>query len=355
MFRQVDGVAMGSPLGPILADIFMAKLENGKFKEFISQFEVYLRYMDDTFIICDPSIDINTIITNFNSAHDVIQFTHEVEQNNPLSFLDALLIRREDGCLGRQVYRKPTWMGQYTPFYGFVPLRFKRNLIRCLYLRAKRICTIDAISVELEFLRQTLLLNGYPEGFLFNCMKEISPRTVNYTANKKILHVHLRFKGDTLNEIITMNLDKVIRRTFPAAQLKISYATHPILPQHVKDKLPDWTTAMYVYKFDCSCGASYLGRTTRRLSARIKEHYPAWLINGRAGNIRSAIVQHLVDSGHRINPDQAFSVYYQVSSNLTRPVKFRTLCTAETVVHTYPEASLMYSEANLPPLIPPMA
>ena len=150
MFRQVDGVAMVSPLGPILANIFMAKLENGKCKEFISQFEVYLRCMDDTFIICDPSIDINTIITNFSSAHDAIQFTHEVEQNNRLSFLDVLLIRGEDGSLCRQVYRKPTWVGH---FYSFVPLRFKRNLIRCLYLRAKRICTSDAISDELEFLR----------------------------------------------------------------------------------------------------------------------------------------------------------------------------------------------------------
>ena len=106
---------------------------------------------------------------------------------------------------------------------------------------------------------------------------------------------HLRFKGDTPNEIITMKLNKVIRRTFPAAQLKISYATHPILPQQVKDKLPSSTTAMCVYKFDCSCGASYLGRTTRLLSACIKEHHPAWLIKGRTGNIRSAIVQHLVD------------------------------------------------------------
>ena len=89
LFSQVDAVAMGSPLGPILADIFMAKLENGKCKEFISKFEVYLRYMDDTFIICDPSIDINTIIPNFNSAHDAIQLSHEVEQNNRLSFLDV--------------------------------------------------------------------------------------------------------------------------------------------------------------------------------------------------------------------------------------------------------------------------
>ena len=111
--------------------------------------------------------------------------------------------------------------------------------------------------------------------------------------------------------------------SFPAAQLKISYATYSILPQLVKDKLPGLTT--------CSCGASYWGRTTRRLSARIKEHHPAWLIKVRTGNIRSAIVQHLVDSGHRINPDQAFSVYYQVPSNLHGPVKFRTLCMAKAV------------------------
>ena len=118
--------------------------------------------------------------------------------------------------------------------WRFVPLRFRRNLIRCLYLRAKRICTSDATSDELEFLRQTLLLNGYPEGFSSNCMKETSPRTVYQKANKKILHLHLRFKGETLNEIITMKLNKVIRRTFPAAQLKISCATHPIFPSRSK-------------------------------------------------------------------------------------------------------------------------
>ena len=149
------------------------------------------------------------------------------------------------------MYRKPIWVRQYTHFYSFVPLRVKRDVVRCLYLRVRRICTFDALSGELEFLRQTLLLNGYPEGFLSNCMKETSPRTVYYTANKKILHLHLRFKGDTRNKIITMKLNKVIRRTFPAAQRKISYATHPILPQQVKDKLPGSTTAMCVYESNC--------------------------------------------------------------------------------------------------------
>ena len=31
-YRQIDGVTMGSPLGPLLADVFMAKLENGPLK-----------------------------------------------------------------------------------------------------------------------------------------------------------------------------------------------------------------------------------------------------------------------------------------------------------------------------------
>ena len=32
-YRQI-GVAMGSPLGPLFADVFMAKLENGPLKKY---------------------------------------------------------------------------------------------------------------------------------------------------------------------------------------------------------------------------------------------------------------------------------------------------------------------------------
>ena len=35
-YRQTDGVAMGSPLGPFLADMFMSKLENVVLKDLIS-------------------------------------------------------------------------------------------------------------------------------------------------------------------------------------------------------------------------------------------------------------------------------------------------------------------------------
>ena len=31
-----------------------------------------------------------------------------------------------------------------------------------------------------------------------------------------------------------------------------------------------------VYSFTCSCGTSYIGRTTRRLSDRVREYHPVW-------------------------------------------------------------------------------
>ena len=48
MYRQIDGVAMGSPLGPAVASIFVGYYESKLFTE-ISKPTVYCRYVDDTF------------------------------------------------------------------------------------------------------------------------------------------------------------------------------------------------------------------------------------------------------------------------------------------------------------------
>ena len=52
-YEQVDGVAMGSPLGPTLANIFLCHWEEVWIKKCPKQFkpEYYNRYMDDTFLL----------------------------------------------------------------------------------------------------------------------------------------------------------------------------------------------------------------------------------------------------------------------------------------------------------------
>ena len=75
LYRQIDGVAMGSPLGPILVDIFMAKLENGRLTSMMGQLHFYCRYVDDTFVVCKNTVDIPYLVSVANNAHRAIQFT----------------------------------------------------------------------------------------------------------------------------------------------------------------------------------------------------------------------------------------------------------------------------------------
>ena len=55
-----------------------------------------------------------------------------------------------------------------------------------------------------------------------------------------------------------------------------------------------------MYKFCCSCGCSYMGRTKRSLTDRMAEHLPRWLMQGETSRPRStaepssAITRHLV-------------------------------------------------------------
>lgn len=44
---------MGSRLGSLLADCFMASLENNQLKTTFGSLHLYEKYMDDVYIICD--------------------------------------------------------------------------------------------------------------------------------------------------------------------------------------------------------------------------------------------------------------------------------------------------------------
>ena len=62
IYEQKDGVSMGSPLGPVLANIIMTELEEKIIKTFVDDFTIkfYGRYLDDTLLVIKPK-DIRRI------------------------------------------------------------------------------------------------------------------------------------------------------------------------------------------------------------------------------------------------------------------------------------------------------
>ena len=107
IYRQTDGVCMGSPLGPVLANVFMVDLEETIVPRLQGSMPTWRRYVDDTFTIVEKG-KRDEIIEALNNFHPNIRFTHEIEEGRQISFLDVLLKRQDDGTVQTAVYRKPT-------------------------------------------------------------------------------------------------------------------------------------------------------------------------------------------------------------------------------------------------------
>ena len=148
-YLQVDGVAMDSPLGPVLANIFMVALERNIIPTLSNDILLWKRYVDDT--ICFIKLtSINKVLETLNSYHTNIKFTIEIESENKISFLDVLLIRN-NSLISTKVYRKNTNTDIYINWKSFSPNNWKWGTLKTLVTRAFDICSTDEyLKEELE-------------------------------------------------------------------------------------------------------------------------------------------------------------------------------------------------------------
>ena len=100
-YKQMDGLAMGSPPAPHLANGWLSTFDN----TIKGNSKLYTRYMDD--ILCSIKKDsIESHLYMINNLHPSLSFTYEVETNCKLPFLD-MKICNNNGSLSSHWYRKP--------------------------------------------------------------------------------------------------------------------------------------------------------------------------------------------------------------------------------------------------------
>jgi hypothetical protein len=77
-YEQTDGVAMGSPLSPVIANFFMEDHEKKPTEQTTHKPVRWFRYVDDTFVIWPHGQEkLTEFLNHLNGLHNKIQFTME--------------------------------------------------------------------------------------------------------------------------------------------------------------------------------------------------------------------------------------------------------------------------------------
>ncbi|XP_064117579.1 uncharacterized protein LOC135223001 [Macrobrachium nipponense] len=91
MYRQKDGVAMGSPLGVLFANFYMGEVEERVFSQYRWP-RTYRHYIDDIFVQADSEDEVEALRQQF-MHHRALNFTVEYSSNDRLPFLDVLVTK----------------------------------------------------------------------------------------------------------------------------------------------------------------------------------------------------------------------------------------------------------------------
>ena len=86
LYKQKDGVAMGSPLGPTMANVFLSFYEVKWLEQCPKEFEpvFHRRYVDDIFILFESAEHLSKFRDYFNTHHPNMSFSFEQEKNGKL-------------------------------------------------------------------------------------------------------------------------------------------------------------------------------------------------------------------------------------------------------------------------------
>lgn len=125
-YLQISGTAMGTKMAPNYANIFMASLEIPFLANSAVKPIFYKRFLDDIFFVwADNEQSLLDFISNFNSLHPSICFTHNFSQDS-IHFLDVTL-SLSGGRISTSLYKKPTDRQQYLHFYSSHPITANRH------------------------------------------------------------------------------------------------------------------------------------------------------------------------------------------------------------------------------------
>ena len=319
-YEQVEGAAMGSPVSPIVANLYMEYLEQKALSTAPNPPKFWGRYVDDTFVI-HKEANKQSFLQHINSVDPAIRFTVEDnKEDGSIPFLDTIVKPEADGSLSITVYRKPTHTDQYLQWDSHHHLSAKFSVIQTLSHRASIVCSNpELLQKEKQHLRKALTKCNYPKWALDKVEKRLnrSTRQVNDGGNNSAQPANheVQSKGHIVipyTQGLCESIKKICGRYGIQTHFKGGKTIKNLLVSP-KDKDPILNQSGAIYRYQCNnlgCDDEYIGETSRTFGERYKEHLKA----------PSAIHHHSTITGHSTNHNN-FQIIGREGHNLARNIK----------------------------------
>ncbi len=297
IYIQQFGAAMGSPVSPIVANLYMENFETEALNTAPHPPSEWDRYVDDTFVI-QLRQWVDELTDHINDVNEHINFTIEPEKDNKLAFLDTCINKQPDGSLKITVYRKPTHTNQYLNFASHHHIQQKLGIVKTLFHRCDSIVTDPADRrIEKDTIKNALRDSGYPEWALNppapTPRVDNDPQPEQESGAKKLV-VLPYLKGTS----------ERLARCFRKHGVNVAFKPHQTLRQYLvrpKDPVEPSEACGVVYQIPCGdCDETYIGHSGRPLNTRVQEHKNAV----RKSSVSSGVADHTIKTGHSIDWEQ---------------------------------------------------
>ena len=277
-YIQTEGLAMGSPPAPHLANGWMSQFD----PVIKGEAKLYFRYMDD--ILKDNKKNgVDQKLQDINRLHEALTFTREREKDGSLPMLDMSILN-ENGNLSSTWYSKPSATGLIMNYHALAPKKYKRAVVSGFVHRIYRACSDwKNFHDSLEKAKVILKKNQYPPDFFEPIIHETLTRIISPEKkceetdedDKKPFMIFLQYRGkcsETYARDIKRLCSSSVVTSVPCKVIFTLRKLKTVLPS-LKEPVEKNLRSGIVYKITCShCEVCYVGKTRRHLQSRVQEH-----------------------------------------------------------------------------------
>ena len=298
----------------------MVELETKLIPTLGNKIALWQRYVDDTFTFI-KSNEIENVKGVLDKFHQDIKFTHEVEKQNSISFLDVKITKKPNGRFITEVHRKKTDTNIYVNWKSFSPRSWKIGTLKGLFRRAYVVCSEKSgLDKEISFLKYVFTkINGYPSRVVNDTLWEVIKATEKEKSSANVVtnkvsntipkenpgkeevfpHVCLPYKGPEgekvmkgLKTYLTKILPKEVKPRFVYKGKKVgSFFTlkDPIKTEHLSNLVYGH------HRSNNSKRTCYVGETNVRYESRTYEH--------SFTDKQSSIYKHAQANNYTVSPN----------------------------------------------------